>query len=98
MGEFQRAGDQLWVTARIVDVETGMIRENVSIEGWLGPSSAMRVGFPTAGPWFSYQWRPDNEFETDRWACDASGECLERPCTIAEFVDMYAELIEQRHV
>ena len=46
MGEFQRAGDQLWVTARIVDVETGMIRENVSIEGWLGPSSAMRVGFP----------------------------------------------------
>ena len=32
----------------------------------LGPSSAMRVGFPTAGAWFSYQWRPDNEVETDR--------------------------------
>ena len=26
----------------------------------------MSVGFPTAGAWFSSQWRPDNEFETDR--------------------------------
>ena len=32
---------------------------------WLGPSSAMRVGFPTAGAWFSCQWRLDNQFETD---------------------------------
>ena len=32
---------------------------------WLGPSSAMPVGFPTAGAWFSCQWRPDNQFETD---------------------------------
>ena len=27
----------------------------------------MSVGFPTAGAWSSSQWRPDNEFETDRW-------------------------------
>ena len=26
----------------------------------------MCVGFPTAGTWSSFQWRPDNEFETDR--------------------------------
>ena len=26
----------------------------------------MSVGSPTAGTWFSSQWRPDNEFETDR--------------------------------
>ena len=26
----------------------------------------MSVRFPTAGAWFSSQWRPDNEFETDR--------------------------------
>ena len=25
----------------------------------------MSVGSPTAGTWFSSQWRPDNEFETD---------------------------------
>jgi Family of unknown function (DUF7019) len=25
----------------------------------------MCVGFPTAGTWSSFQWRPDNEFETD---------------------------------
>ena len=27
----------------------------------------MSVGSPTAGTWSSSQWRPDNEFETDRW-------------------------------
>ena len=27
----------------------------------------MSVGSPTAGTWFSSQWRPDNEFETDRF-------------------------------
>ena len=26
----------------------------------------MSVGSPTAGTWSSSQWRPDNEFETDR--------------------------------
>ena len=26
----------------------------------------MCVGSPTAGTWSSSQWRPDNEFETDR--------------------------------
>ena len=26
----------------------------------------MSVGSPTAGIWSSSQWRPDNEFETDR--------------------------------
>ena len=26
----------------------------------------MSVRSPTAGPWSSSQWRPDNEFETDR--------------------------------
>ena len=31
-----------------------------------GRSSATCVGCPTAGAWFSFQWRPDNEFETDR--------------------------------
>ena len=28
----------------------------------------MSVGSPTAGTWSSSQWRPDNEFETDRQA------------------------------
>ena len=28
----------------------------------------MSVGFPTAGTWSSSQWRPDNEFETDRYS------------------------------
>jgi hypothetical protein len=27
----------------------------------------MCVGSPTAGTWSSSQWRPDDEFETDRW-------------------------------
>ena len=26
----------------------------------------MSVRSPTTGPWSSSQWRPDNEFETDR--------------------------------
>ena len=28
----------------------------------------MSVGSPTAGTWSSSQWRPDNEFETDRFS------------------------------
>ncbi len=30
----------------------------------------MCVGSHTAGTWFSSQWRPDNEFETDTMAVD----------------------------
>ena len=36
----------------------------------------MSVGSPTAGTWSSSQWRPDNEFETDRVLCDAIGRVL----------------------
>ena len=31
----------------------------------------MSVRSPTAGPWSSSQWRPDNEFETDRFKVDS---------------------------
>jgi len=31
--------------------------------GW---SSVTCAGCPTAWAWFSFEWRPDNEFETDR--------------------------------
>src|SRR6202022_3602275 len=33
---------------------------------WLVPSLTMCAGSPTAGTWSSFQWRPNNEFETDR--------------------------------
>ena len=46
----------------------------------------MSVGSPTAGTWFSSQWRPDNEFETDRglfalrWSFIRSLLRIERLC------------------
>ena len=38
----------------------------------------MSVGSPTAGTWSSSQWRPDNEFETDRLPEDENRLVLKR--------------------
>ena len=36
----------------------------------------MSVRSPTAGPWSSSQWRPDNEFETDRFTSLAHAQIV----------------------
>ena len=44
----------------------------------------MSVGSPTAGTWSSSQWRPDNEFETDKLppaTPAAAPVCRGRPLT-----------------
>ena len=37
------------------------------------PNSTMCVGSPTAGAWSSFQRRPDDEFETDRFGPGVMG-------------------------
>ena len=49
-------------------------------------------GSPTAGTWSSSQWRPDNEFETDRQLPDADGEPNEIPLSWVKHVEMKIHL------
>ncbi len=53
----------------------------------------MCVGSPTAGTWSSFQWRPDNEFETDRYYVNFSYRPEER--YLDEAAALVAKAIEQ---
>ena len=57
----------------------------------------MSVGSPTAGTWSSSQWRPDNEFETDRMAC-CQHDYRVRFLTAAELVTRLVEAQQQGHL
>ena len=57
----------------------------------------MSVRSPTAGTWSSSQWRPDNEFETDRFTgIDDPYEPPERPDIAIDTSDMQPEVAVRR--
>ena len=53
----------------------------------------MCVGSPTAGTWSSSQWRPDNEFETDR--ASHRGQCGNAYVRGEELVRQFGEILKQ---